>query len=136
MAFTGGDPSASYTEPLLRDETLSHYGDINTSPEGSRDGFRCHPKRGQTGMSLTRGKLNPVEMVRVVIPVKRRARRGEAVRHTTVGRLEDVGFRVRLNPTKRNPRHVTVEFTGEWGDDVANLFHNCFEPPEVHGDTY
>ncbi|MFN2555633.1 MAG: hypothetical protein ABR592_01965 [Nitriliruptorales bacterium] len=132
MSMTGG-PSAAQDEPLPRHETLSHYGDVNTSPEGSRGGFRCYPRRGrESGMSLTRGRLTPTEMARTVRPVKRGIRKGEAVRHTTVGRLEDAGFRVRLNPTHRNPEHVTVEFLGEWTDDVANLFHNCFEPPEVH----
>jgi hypothetical protein len=52
----------------------------------------------------------------------------DAVRHTTVGDLEDAGFLVRAAPTRAIPDHVLVGYEGQWDDEVAERFDACFGP--------
>lgn len=52
----------------------------------------------------------------------------DAVRHSTVGDLEDAGFLVRAAPTRAIPDHVLVGYEGQWDDEVAERFDACFGP--------
>jgi len=57
----------------------------------------------------------------------------DAVRYTTVGRLRDAGFRVESTPSRMIPNHVSVQYDGDWTDDVAKRFDDCFDQPAGGG---
>jgi hypothetical protein len=110
---------------LDRDTPLTQYGDT------WEEGFRCRPRFSDfDGISVIEGRLSVREAARLVCR-KRLPFRGDAVRHTTVGQLEDAGFSVRPTPTRGNPGHVSVQSAQGWDDDVCELFHRSFGPPEV-----
>lgn len=108
---------------LERGTVLTQYGRLD------RSGFRVRPRPGvEDGISLIAGRLEIAEAHRLVV------RRGfpqpgvDAVRHTTVGDLEDAGFVVRSAPTRAIPDHVLVGYEGQWDDQVAERFDACFGP--------
>jgi hypothetical protein len=108
---------------LERETILTQYGRRDAS------GFRVRPRAGvEEGVSLIAGRLDVAEAHRLVV------RRGvpqpgvDAVRHTTVGDLEDAGFVVRAAPTRAIPDHVLVGYEGRWDDEVAERFDACFGP--------
>jgi hypothetical protein len=53
----------------------------------------------------------------------------DIVRYTTAERLTNAGFRVRSTPSRMIPNHVSVEYDGDWTDDVAKRFDDCFDQP-------
>jgi hypothetical protein len=111
--------------PLERAAPLTQYGDTWDQ------GFRCRPRASDLdGVSVLLGRLTLAQAARYV---RRdgRARRGDAVRYTEVGCLEDEGFVVVHTPTRRNPLHVSVQSPPGWDDDVCERFHRCFGQPEV-----
>ncbi len=127
---------------IADDEVVSHYGtpgwpgwDPEDVPEGERDGFRGipRPERNESGMSVQLGRLTPAEMVELMMG--RSPRPHDAVRHTTAGKLREAGFVITHAPTRFHPEHATVEFPGEWTQDVVESWHDCFGPPTVHEDA-
>lgn len=110
-------------DALGRDTVLTQYGRLDGS------GFRLRPRPGvEDGVSLIAGRLAVPDAHRLVV------RRGfpqpgvDAVRHTTVGNLEDGGFLVRAAPTRAIPSHVLVGYEGRWDDEVVERFDACFRP--------
>jgi hypothetical protein len=108
---------------LERNTVVTQYGRRDAS------GFRVRPRPGvEEGVSLIAGRLDTSEAHRLVV------RRGlplpgvDAVRHTTVGDLQDAGFLVRAVPTRAIPDHVLVGYDGQWDDEVAERFDACFGP--------
>jgi hypothetical protein len=109
--------------PLERDAVVTQYGRREAS------GFRVRPRPGvEDGVSLIAGRLGVADAHRLVV------RRGfpqpgvDAVRHSTVGDLEDAGFLVQAAPTRAIPDHVLVGYEGQWDDEVAERFDACFGP--------
>lgn len=108
---------------LERSTVLTQFGRSDAT------GFRMRPRPGiESGISLIAGRLGVAETHRLVV------RRGsprpgvDSVRYTTVGDLEDAGFRVRSAPTRAIPDHVLVDREGEWDDEAAERFDACFGP--------
>jgi hypothetical protein len=115
--------SAQQGGGLERDTVVTQYGRRDAS------GFRVRPRPGvEEAVSLIAGRLDVAEAHRLVV------RRGfpqpgvDAVRHTTVGDLEDAGFLVRAAPTQAIPEHLLVGYDGQWDDEVAERFDACFGP--------
>jgi hypothetical protein len=110
-------------------QALTQYGTRGPTPEGVRVFFRNrpNPRAPERGMSLLAGQLAPYEAAMTVrqewVP------RRDGVRWTTVEQLTAAGFVVRSTPNRMNPRHVSVEHEGEWTDDVAKRFDDCFGQP-------
>ena len=96
--------------------------------------FRMAPRRHEQDVSLIAGRLTPREAAMAV-----RHRQPEyfpgrdIVRYTTVERLIVAGFRVRSTPSPMIPNHVSVEYDGDWTDDVAKRFDGCFDQPAKGG---
>lgn len=106
---------------LDRGEVLSQYGMAVSEPV-----YRNRPRVGlESAVSVILGEVSAETaclMVhgRPVLMVEAR------VRHTSVGRVIDQGFRVLHTPSRRMDDHVSVERDGVWGDDEARLFDECF----------
>jgi hypothetical protein len=103
--------------------------------------FRRAPRRHERDVSLLAGRLTAREAAMAV----RHGRREyfpskDVVRYTTVGRLRDAGFVVRSTPSPMITNHVSVEYDGDWTDDVANdaakRFDDCFDRPVGGGDGH
>lgn len=104
---------------------LTQYG---RSALGTSIAFRKTLRWEEKEMSLLEGKLLPDEAdLLVASPSYPTPRAG--VRHTTVGVLEQAGFRVRRSPSLAIPNHVSAEWPGTWDDDVAMRFDECFGDP-------
>lgn len=103
------------------EQELTQYGHLRT-------GFRQSPRWDrEKAVSVIAGRLE-VEQATLLV-TGRRARRGDAVRYSTVGRLHGAGFVTRSDPQPLNPAHVLVEYPGEWSEDIGEAFDRCFEPP-------
>jgi hypothetical protein len=110
---------------LVPETPLTQFGDTFDR------GFSRQPRPRDTDglLSLIAGRLSIGEAKPLISskpPVE-----GEAVRHTTVGRLTDAGFHVFRTPLPKNPDHVSVEYPGKWDDDVCEKFDSCFGVEEV-----
>lgn len=91
--------------------------------------FRKALRGDEKEMSLLEGRLLPDEADRLVASGSYPNHRA-GVRHTTVGVLEQAGFRVRRSPSVAIPNHVSVEWPGTWDDHVAMRFDECFGTPQ------
>lgn len=106
---------------LSLEQEVTQYGQLRT-------GFRRSPRWDrERAVSVIAGRLD-VEQATLRV-TGRRARRGDAVRYSTVGRLHGAGFVTRSDPQLLNPAHVLVEYPGEWSEDIGEAFDECFEPP-------
>jgi hypothetical protein len=89
---------------------------------------------GETEMSLILGRLDPEAASKIVM---KRVSPLADVRYVKAGTLRAAGFLVRHDPTKNNPRHVSVHPPIEqgapvdWDDDIASKFKGCFETDTV-----
>jgi len=91
--------------------------------------FTVAPRRGREhDVSLLLSRLDAREAALAVRHGRREFYQRDIVRHTTVGRLREAGFRVVSTPSKMIPHHVSVEYDGDWTDDgdVAKRFDDCF----------
>lgn len=104
--------------PLARSALLTQIG--------FRRGFarRLREEMGEKAMSLLRKRMTVEDAVCQAF--RRGSTETDAVRHTSVGRLEDAGLRV-IWDGRGHPNHVSVESQGLWDDDVAEKFDRCFE---------
>lgn len=115
------------TEPreLSADEALTQYG-VAGQP------FRDAPRLGRDcdGLSLLLGTFTGPEAAARILRHPNLAGRSEDVaRHTTVGKLGEMGLVVTHRPTVRNPDHVVVNMPdgAKWTEQVADAFDLCFD---------
>src|SRR5829696_1257667 len=95
--------------------------------------FRMAPRPHEQDVSLLAGRLTTREAAMAVRHGRREFFPWDAVRYTTVGRLRDAGFRVESTPSRMIPNHVSVQYDGDWTDDVAKRFDDCFDQPAGGG---
>jgi hypothetical protein len=107
-------------------EYVSQYGSRQTGKAFFWD--RPRP-RDFDGLSVMIGRLTPEEARQ---PVRRdgMASHLDGVRYAKVGDLRALGMEVVHTPSRANPDHVSVRRAGEWGDEVAGRFNECFEGPQ------
>ena len=113
------------TDPELdEDAPLSQYGTI-------KKGFRKRPRfdEGEKEVSLLLGTLSVGEAKGYVIP-RYQPNSNDLVRYSSVDCLASKGFSVRHTGHKRSPYHVSVEYDGEWNEDMDEAFDDCFSSPE------
>jgi|GEM_PF-3062566 hypothetical protein len=112
---------------LSGDEVLTQIGLKRRIP---RKGFRCKPRAQESALSLLLGRWDVDWAVRTAFG--RDAAGEDMVRHTTATRIAEAGFRVILDKDPY-PAHVSVEFDGQWTDEVCERFHRCFETAKEGG---
>lgn len=79
------------------------------------------------GVSMVRGRHTPLELRCLIVKGNPPSDlSNEGARYTTAGALRNRGFEVHHSPTNRIPDHVSVAYRGDWNDDVALLFEQCF----------
>jgi hypothetical protein len=93
--------------------------------------FRTAPRAGERDVSVLAGHLTRRQAALAVRQEFVAWR--DIVRYTTVERLRNAGFRVRSTPSRMIPNHVSVEYDGDWTDDVAKRFDDCFGQPTGGG---
>ena len=109
----------------------------NTTPEvvtltqyGRRtSGFRCEPRADEPDVSLLLGQLTADEARILVVPWGHTTE-DDMVRYALADCLRDKGFTICLTPSRMIPGHVSVEYEGEWNDDMCEAFDECFTEPE------
>lgn len=114
-------PKRPSRPPLRPEDVLTQYGRQDAT------GFRNRPRPGvEEAISVIAGRLTAAEAHRLVI--RRGAYRPafDVVRYTTGAALFEAGFRPERNPSPAIPDHVLVFVGGEWDDEVAERFDNCF----------
>lgn len=105
-------------EHLSDDEALTQYARFND--------FRREPRAKDRGeISVLRGIWGVKEAAEMVR--RQSVDEDDGVRYTTVARLKEAGFSVRATPTRRNPRHGSVEYSGPWDEDTCNRFDACWD---------
>ncbi len=115
--------------PRLRElidspEALTQYGSRAHLTETGRP-FRNRPRPTDSdGLSLQRGAVPPLRIREQAFGST--PRDGDGVRLSTVTLLQQAGFTVEETPRRMNPAHVSVQFPGEWTDEVAEAFDRCF----------
>lgn len=111
---------------LHPDDEVTQYGRLYDSGPN----FRCRPRNEESGLSLIWGSVSTETACSLICPfLKGRVRPSDSVRYSTIGTLEDAGFRVYRRPLDYFPHHLEVEFDSEWTDDVCDRFHKCFGEP-------
>jgi hypothetical protein len=96
--------------------------------------FRMAPRPHEQDVSLLAGRLTPRQAAKAVRHGRPEYFPGrDVVRYTTVERLVVAGFRVESTPSPMIPNHISVEYDGDWNDDVAKRFDGCFDPPAKGG---
>lgn len=121
-------------EVLPDDQELTQCG---TKLAGGSYRFRNMPRTErdppERSLSLLRGALTPHEAMTAAFGTHRKCHR-DAARQTTAGTLREVGFRVEHTPRyPLSPDHVSVYWSGDWDDDVGDLFDGCFQDPYGEG---
>jgi hypothetical protein len=110
-------------EPVDSEGEEARFADLPTFRNRVRD-FQNPP---EVDISLIRGRIGEQDAGKIVCrKYVRMARAIHAVRYTTAGELRSKGFIVTHSPTKRNPDHVSVEWRGDWTDEVSATFDTCF----------
>jgi hypothetical protein len=96
---------------------------------GTKNSFRnkLREERLESALSLCLGKI-PFVDVAVAAAFNREVKRSDAIRHATAGCLQERGFRVTYDDGERL-LHVSVEFPGEWSENIGELFDGCFGEP-------
>ena len=108
---------------------VTQYGNRAVPAEGG-DGrpFRCNPRgKDLGGISAFQGLTDFPQLVQAVSPGPRRAvTADDGLRYTQAKTLTEAGFVVVAAPTKRNARHVRIEYPGEWTAQVARRFDDLW----------
>lgn len=115
-------------QPIKLDDTLvlTQYGARPPASTGrAQPHFRTAPRAGERDVSILAGRLTRRQAALAVRQEFLAWR--DVVRYTTVGRLSNAGFRVRSTPSRMIPNHISVEYDGDWTDDVAKRFDDCFD---------
>lgn len=120
---------------LKAEQELTQYGTLSPAfTEHAQPHFRKAPRADERDVSLLAGRLTDREAAMAVRQEFIAWR--DIVRYTTVERLQNAGFQVRSTPSRLIPNHVSVEYDGDWTDDVdvARRFNDCFDQPAEGGD--
>lgn len=89
----------------------------------SKRGFRCAPRSHEKAMSLLLGKWDVDWAVRTAFGRESTAQ--DSVRYSTAERLSSAGFQV-IHDQEPYQAHVSVQFEGEWTEEVCEAFHASF----------
>lgn len=87
-------------------------------------GFRARPRAHEKALSLLLGEWDADLAVREAFG--REPRPDDSVRCTTAKALSFAGFRV-IHDKDPYLAHVSVEFEGEWTEEIEARFHACFD---------
>lgn len=117
-------PPRLISRRLQDGESLTQYG--SSQPMTAGRVFRARPRSSEKDLSLLAGRLTPVAAATAVTGG---AAPGSFARYTTVGKLRRAGFTVLHTPSRKLQNHVSVEYSGEWDDDVDTRFDACFTKP-------
>lgn len=111
-------------ERVAESDVLSQYGSRTFMDEAGLP-FRNRPRlKDRDAISLQAGAIPPLHLPTLCFG--REPRDGDGVRLTSREKLEAAGFTVTATPNRRNPGHVSVQFAGDWTDEVAERFDACF----------
>ena len=111
--------------PLGPEDEVTQYGVVKaTGPE-----FKSVPVADQAALSLIDGRVSIERAAELV--QRRKARRRDAVRYSTVGALQAVGFVVFRDPQPWFAEHLEVQSRLVWDDNQGEHFDACFSEPEV-----
>lgn len=91
---------------------------------------RPRPHRDEQDVSVIVGPISVEKAVYRVNP-RRDVGPEDALRETTVRKLRTAGFRVVGTPLPAFPEHASAYYEeGDWSDEVAETFAECFTNPE------
>jgi len=113
---------------LQAGQVLTQYGARSPAFTGqAQPHFRTAPRADERDVSVLAGRLTSHQAAMAVRQEFVRWR--DVVRYTTVQRLRNAGIQVRSTPSRMIPNHISVEYDGDWTDDVAKRFDDCFDQP-------
>ncbi len=111
--------------PLEASDEVTQYGLVKaTGPD-----FKIAPVADQRSLSLIHGRVDPDGAARLVM--NRAGRRRDAVRFSTIGKLQEAGFVVVRAPLDWFREHLEVYGEGNWDDNDSERFNDCFRQPEI-----
>jgi ferric-dicitrate binding protein FerR (iron transport regulator) len=111
--------------PLDPDDEVSQYGLVKASGPD----FKLVPQADQETLSLIHGRVDVGRAAQLV--QRRKARRRDAVRYSTVAKLEAEGFVVIQAPLDWFEEHLEVQLEVVWDDKQGERFDSCFSQPMV-----